>query len=58
MSFFCFVVATVLLALAALVGASWITGDADVLRYQFLLGAGACFVALGLAAGSAPPRVR
>lgn len=55
MSFVCYVIAVVLLALAALVGATWISGDADLLRYQFLLAAGAGFVALGLAFGSAPP---
>jgi hypothetical protein len=56
MAFVCFVVAALLAFLAALVGATWITGDADLLKYQFLLGAAAFFTALGLAVGAPPPR--
>lgn len=55
MSFVCFVVAFVLALLAALVGATWITSDADLLRVQFLLPMAVGLVALGLAVGSRPP---
>lgn len=57
MSFVCFVVAFVLGLLAALVGATWISTDADLLRVQFLLPMAVALLGLGLAVGQPRPRV-
>jgi hypothetical protein len=43
--------------LAALVGATWISTDADILRFQFLLPMAVALVALGLAVGQPRPRI-
>lgn len=57
MSFVCFVIATILGVLAWLVGATWINGEADLLKWQALTGLAFFFVSLGLAVG-APRSVR
>lgn len=53
-SFVCFVLAFVAGLLATFVGASWITSDADLLRFQCLLALTVTLIAAGLAFGSRP----